>query len=86
MKKHVEQRVKDIAKIFIETQCTVREAAKLFGVSKSTVHKDMTERLCLVDLGLYVQVSRILAKNKAECHLRGGEATRMKYLGLHSKK
>ena len=68
------------AEYIIQTGCTVREAAKYFGVSKSTVHIYVTERLKKFDLKLYYCVREVLLKNKAERHLRGGEATRCKYL------
>ena len=76
----IERRVRDLAVYIIEKNATVREAAKHFGVSKSTVHKDLTERLRDVDRSLYAQVRAVLEQNKAERHLRGGEATRRKYL------
>ena len=65
----------------IETQSTVRAAAKEFGVSKSTVHKDLSERLEHCNRALYEQVKEVLALNKAERHIRGGMATRRKYRG-----
>lgn len=65
-----------------KTRTTVRQAAAVFGVSKSTVHKDVTEILRHVDRALYNEVSRVLATNKQERHLRGGEATRRKYRQL----
>lgn len=73
-----------LAEYIIENNCTVRAAAAWFGVSKSTVHKDITERLRRVSPALYIEVKQVLDKNKAERHLRGGEATRVKY--LHSAK
>lgn len=75
----VEQRACDLAVYMIETEATVRAAAKRFGISKSTVHKDLTHRLSRVDPGLYGQVRELLDRNKAERHLRGGEATKRKY-------
>ena len=75
----MEKRACDLAVYIIENRTTVRAAAKKFGVSKSTVHKDLTQRLALVNQGLYRQVKQILEINKAERHLRGGEATRNKY-------
>ena len=75
-----EERCEVIAKYIIETGATVRGAAEHFGVSKSTVHKDVTERLHRCNLPLYGEVRKILSLNKAERHLRGGEATRRKYL------
>jgi putative DeoR family transcriptional regulator (stage III sporulation protein D) len=65
----------------IETGATVRTAAKHFGISKSTVHKDLTQRLYQCNRRLYEQVRTILEKNKAQRHIRGGMATREKYLG-----
>jgi putative DeoR family transcriptional regulator (stage III sporulation protein D) len=65
----------------VEHNSTVRAAAKQFGISKSTVHKDMTERLRDIDRLLYEKVRLILEQNKAERHLRGGAATRRKYRG-----
>jgi putative DeoR family transcriptional regulator (stage III sporulation protein D) len=67
----------------VERGATVREAAKKFGISKSTVHKDVTEELRRVDRPLYERVYEILQKNKEERHLRGGEATRLRY---HAKR
>jgi len=69
-----------LAEYILETSGTVRSAAAWFGISKSTVHKDITERLRKVSPTLYREVQQVLAKNKAERHLRGGEATRIKYL------
>ena len=69
----------DIATYITETGATVRQAAKKFGVSKSTVHKDVTERLYSVNRSLYEQTQRVLAQNKSERHLRGGAATKAKY-------
>ncbi len=69
-----------LAEYILETAGTVRSAAAWFGVSKSTVHKDITERLRKVSPALYKEVQQVLAKNKAERHIRGGEATRVKYL------
>ena len=79
MQDFMEQRACKLAVYIIENRATVRAAAKKFGVSKSTVHKDLTERLAQVDHGLYRQVKQILEVNKAERHIRGGEATRNKY-------
>ena len=77
----MEDRACDLAAWIIETGGTVRAAAKKFGVSKSTVHKDLTQRLPECSESLYRQVKHILDVNKAERHLRGGEATRQKYKG-----
>ena len=68
-----------LGEYLLEHSATVREAARVFGISKSTVHKDVTERLCHVNNALWKQVQELLAKNKEERHLRGGEATRKKY-------
>ena len=78
---NIEQRACDLAVYIIENKATVRSAAKAFGVSKSTVHKDLTERLPRVNPGLFGQVRRLLDINKAERHIRGGLATRRKYRG-----
>ena len=75
----MEKRACDLAVYIIEHQTTIRAAAKVFGISKSTVHKDLTERLKRCNHGLYLQVKQILEVNKAERHIRGGNATRNKY-------
>ena len=77
----MEKRACDLAVYIIENRATVRAAAKQFGVSKSTVHKDLSERLKTVSGPLYRQVKEILEINKAERHIRGGIATRKKYKG-----
>lgn len=79
LKGTIEARAKDLALYMIEHRSTVRSAAKAFGVSKSTVHKDLQERLPAINPGLYRQVKEILEENKAERHIRGGIATRNKY-------
>ena len=68
--------------VLIENRTTVRAAAKKFGVSKSTVHKDLSERLALCDRALYTQVKAILDENRSQRHIRGGMATRRKYKGI----
>ncbi len=78
---YMEDRACDLAAWIIENRGTVRAAAGHFGISKSTVHKDITMRLKDCDRNLYREVKAILDRNKAERHLRGGEATRMKYKG-----
>ena len=78
---YMEDRACELAAWIIENSGTVRAAAGKFGVSKSTVHKDLTQRLPECSESLYRQVKRILDTNKAERHLRGGEATRRKYRG-----
>ena len=82
MKTNIEERACDLAEYIIENRATVRAAAVKFGVSKSTVHKDLSERLPHINRGLYLQVKEILDINKAERHIRGGIATRRKYKGL----
>ena len=79
---NMEQRACDLAVYIIENKSTVRGAAKVFGISKSTVHKDLTERLPHYNRALYLQVKVILDQNKAERHIRGGMATRRKYKGI----
>ena len=81
MRYSLEERACDLAVYIVENRATVRAAAKKFGVSKSTVHKDLTERLPHVNPGLYGQVRALLDLNKAERHIRGGLATRRKYKG-----
>lgn len=84
MKDYIEDRVIEIANYIIDNNSTVRAAAKVFHVSKSTVHKDLQERLLRVNRDLYKQCKKILDKNKAERHIRGGLATRKKYLSKHA--
>ena len=79
MKDYIEERVLELAHYIIDTGSTVRAAAKKFRVSKSTVHKDVTERLLEINPGLASEVKDALENNKAERHLRGGMATREKY-------
>ena len=81
MKGNIEERACEPAAYIIENRTTVREAAKKFGVSKSTVHKDIQERLPLYNRTLYLQVKEILQENKAQRHIRGGIATQRKYRG-----
>ncbi len=81
MREDISHRAVQLALYIIENDATVRDAAKRFGVSKSTVHKDLSERLKGIDRRLYSQARTVLERNKAERHLRGGEATRMKYKG-----
>ena len=76
----IEQRACDLAVYMIETGATVRTAAKHFGISKSTVHKDLSQRLPQCNKSLYRQVRAVLEENKAQRHIRGGLATREKYL------
>ena len=80
MKKvYIEERAVELAHYIIDSKDTVRGAAKKFGVSKSTVHKDITERLKKINLSLANEAKKVLDENKAERHIRGGEATRLKY-------
>lgn len=81
MKANIEERACDLALYIIENKATVRAAAKKFGISKSTVHKDLSERLECINQPLYVQVKEVMDLNKAQRHIRGGIATRKKYKG-----
>lgn len=81
MKGNIEERAAELALYIIENKATVRAAAAKFGVSKSTVHKDLSERLPTFNRPLYLQVRAILEENKAQRHIRGGLATRRKYCG-----
>lgn len=83
MKCETGERCAKVADYIIRTGSTVREAASRFGISKSTVHKDVTDKLSRIDPTLYRAVEAVLQRNKAERHIRGGEATRNKYLKLH---
>ena len=78
------QRCITTAQFMLEQRATVRQAAKISGLSKSSVHKDMCQRLPRIDKSLAQQVSELLAYNKSVRHLRGGEATRQRYQCLHS--
>lgn len=80
MKDYIEERVLELAKYILDTKATVRATALKFRVSKSTVHKDVTERLLELNPTLAHQVKQVLDGNKAERHIRGGMATREKYL------
>ena len=80
MKKYIEDRAVEVANYIIESNATVRQAAKRFGISKSTVHKDCAERLAQINPTLATEVRKVLDLNKAERHIRGGLATREKYL------
>lgn len=81
MKDYIEQRVLEIAHYVVEHKCTVRETGKIFCVSKSTVHKDLSIRLPQLDKQLYNEVAAVLDGNWAERYIRGGNATRKKYKG-----
>ena len=82
----IDERARDLAVYILEHRATVRSAAKHFGISKSTVHKDVAERLRGVSPALWAQVRAVLLENKAQRHLRGGEATRQKYLQRHKSR
>ena len=79
-KVYIDKRAVDLARYIITTKDTVRGAAKKFGVSKSTVLKDITERLKRINPSLAEDTKKVLEENKAERHIRGGEATRQKYM------
>lgn len=81
IKGNMEERACQLALYLIENRATVRSAARKFGVSKSTVHKDLSERLPAYNRALYLQVKEVLDENKAQRHIRGGLATRRKYKG-----
>ena len=83
MKDYIEERAVEIAYYIIENKATVRQTAKKFGVSKSTIHKDVTERLIQINPSLASETRKILDLNKSERHIRGGLATREKYLHQH---
>lgn len=83
LKSYIEERAVEIAKYIIDNNATVRQTAKQFGISKSTVHKDVTERLSQVNPTLAREARKVLDVNKSERHIRGGLATREKYLHQH---
>ncbi|MDE6432999.1 MAG: sporulation transcriptional regulator SpoIIID [Lachnospiraceae bacterium] len=83
MKAYIEERAIEIGMYIIDSNATVRQTAKRFGVSKSTVHKDVSERLTYINPALANEVRKVLDVNKSERHIRGGMATREKY--LHEK-
>lgn len=86
MNGYVEERAVELAEYIIKTRATVRFTAKKFGISKSTVHKDVSQRLRTLSPELYKSVKEVLEQNKAERHLRGGIATKNKYLLLANAK
>ncbi|MDM0911984.1 sporulation transcriptional regulator SpoIIID [Clostridium perfringens] len=79
MKDYIEERVLEVAQYIIYSRATIRKTAKVFGVSKSTIHKDMTERLPKINPDIAEEAKSILDLNKAERHIRGGKATKLKY-------
>ena len=85
MQHYGKERCEELAEYVIETGATVRAAAVHFGISKSTVHKDLTGKLRSQNRSLYREVKHVLDKNKSERHLRGGEATRQKYIRVRMK-
>lgn len=80
----IDERALEIANYIIETKSTVRKTAQRFGISKSTVHKDVTERLEKINPSLANETRKILDENKAERHIRGGMATKLKYVHQHA--
>ncbi|MBQ7765905.1 MAG: sporulation transcriptional regulator SpoIIID [Lachnospiraceae bacterium] len=84
MKDYIEERAIEVANYIIEQNATVRQTAKKFGISKSTVHKDVTERLEEIDPTLAKRTRMVLDVNKSERHIRGGMATKEKYLHQHT--
>lgn len=80
LQNYIRKRAVKIGKYIVRTSATVRQTADIFGISKSTVHKDISERLPRINKALAEEVKKVMDKNKAERHLRGGEATRQKYL------
>ena len=83
MKSYIEERVINIANYIIENNATVRQTAKKFGISKSTVHKDVTERIVQINPTLAAEARKVLDVNKSERHIRGGMATKEKCLHQH---
>lgn len=83
MKEYIEERAVEIGNYIVENKATVRQTARQFGISKSTVHKDVTERLLKVNPSLARETRKVLDVNKSERHIRGGMATKEKYLHQH---
>ena len=83
---NIEERAIQLAQYIIDSKDTVRGAAKKFGVSKSTVHKDIAFRLLNINYALAMEVRKVLDENKAERHIRGGQATKLKYIKENTKK
>jgi len=86
LKDYIEERVLEVANYIIDSKATIRKTAKIFGVSKSTIHKDMTERLPKINPAIAKQAKLILDLNKSERHIRGGRATKMKYKAIEDYK
>lgn len=85
MKDYIEKRAVKLAQYIVENNATVRKTAKVFNISKSTVHKDVHERLQRINPVLYKEAQKVLEINKAERHIRGGLATKKKYINLKNK-
>ena len=85
MKTYIEERAIEIANYMIENNATVRQAAKNFGISNSTVHKDVTERLEQINPALAAEARKVIDVNKSERHIRGGMATKEKYAHQHEQ-
>lgn len=85
LKSYIEERAIEVANFIINKNATVRETAKKFGISKSTVHKDVTERLLKINPNLALEAKKVLEVNKSERHIRGGLATKEKYLNIYMK-
>ncbi len=85
MKEYIEERAVEAARYIVERNATVRQAAKELGISKSTVHKDVTERLRFINPSLAAEARKVLDKNKSERHIRGGMATKEKYQHIHEQ-
>ena len=81
MRENIEERACELGNYIVENKATVRATAKKFGISKSTVHKDLTERLYYANRALFAEVKQLLEYNKSQRHIRGGIATRIKYKG-----
>jgi putative DeoR family transcriptional regulator, stage III sporulation protein D len=82
LKDYIEERVLEVANFIIDSKATIRKTAKVFGVSKSTIHKDMTERLPKINPTVAKEAKLILDLNKSERHIRGGKATKLKYKAI----
>lgn len=83
MREYIEERAVEVGRYIVENHATVRQTAKYYGISKSTVHKDVTERLSRINPSLAQEARVILDINKSERHIRGGQATKEKYLHQH---
>ncbi|MGN0383535.1 MAG: sporulation transcriptional regulator SpoIIID [Eubacterium sp.] len=83
MREYIEERAVELANYIVENSATVRQTAGKFGISKSTVHKDVTDRLLLINPSLAMKARKVLDINKSERHIRGGMATKEKYLHQH---